>query len=338
MERYSRQQLFVDIGEEGQRKISESHVLVVGCGALGSTQAELMARAGVGRLTILDRDILELSNLQRQLLYDEQQWERKLPKAVAAEERLRQLNSDIEVKGIVTDVRPVNIEHYLKDVDVVLDGTDNFETRLLINDACIKHNIPWVYGACVGSYGVFMPVLPQETPCLQCVFEAMPLPGTAQTCDTAGVIGPIVTTISSLQCAEVMKILVGDLEAVRRTLFHIDLWDNHVASIKLGQPRDNCPACQKQQWDYLQGKHHPNTSVLCGRNTVQVLPPQAEPLDLTTIAHQLEPYGAIQRNEHLVRCQMESHTLTLFADGRALIEGTQDPTEARTLYARYIGT
>ncbi|TNE51067.1 MAG: thiazole biosynthesis adenylyltransferase ThiF [Deltaproteobacteria bacterium] len=338
MERYSRQQLFADIGEEGQRKLQQSHVLVVGCGALGSTQAELMARAGVGRLTLLDRDILELSNLQRQLLYDERQWNEKLPKAAAAAQRIRQINSDVDVRGIVTDVRPVNIEHYLKDVDVVLDGTDNFETRLLLNDACVKHNIPWVYGACVGSYGVMMPILPKRTPCLQCVFEAMPLPGTAQTCDTAGVIGPIVTTISSMQCAEALKILVGDHEAVRRTLLHIDLWDNHFASIKLGAPRENCPACQQQRWEYLQGKHHPTTAVLCGRNTVQVLPPQTEPLDLATIASRLEPYGTVQRNEHLVRCAMTEHTLTLFADGRALVEGTQDPTEARTLYARYIGT
>ncbi len=337
-ERYSRQILFSEIGAEGQERLERSHVLVVGCGALGSSQAELMARAGVGRLTLLDRDILEASNLQRQLLYDEAQVEQGLPKAIAAQQRLQQINSDIQIEGIPTDVRPVNVEHLLQDVDLVLDGTDNFETRLLLNDACIKHALPWIYGACVGSYGVTMPILPKKTPCLRCLFDTMPLPGTAQTCDTTGVIGPIVTTISSLQCTEALKYLTGRHDAIRRTLFHIDLWDNHFASIKVKAPREDCPACQLEQWEYLKGQHHPKTAVLCGRNTVQVLPPLTQSLDLKKIASQLQAHGTVQSNDYLLRCNLKSHTLTLFLDGRALIEGTQSPTEARAIYARFLGT
>lgn len=338
MERYSRQILFPGIGNTGQQSLLHSHVLIVGCGALGSTQAELLARAGVGQITLLDRDVLEESNLQRQLLYDETQLQQRLPKAIAAQQRLQQINSEITVVGIPTDVRPVNIEYYLRNVSLVLDGTDNFETRLLINDACIKHNIPWIYGACVGSYGVTLPILPGQTPCLRCIFDTMPLPGTTQTCDTAGVIGPIVTLIASLQCAEALKILTRQWDDIRRTLFVIDLWDNHTSSIKMGKRREDCPACQHQQWEYLQGQHHATTAILCGRNTIQILPTSSHPVDLTQIAQQLRPHGIVQQNAYVVRCQMPLHHITLFADGRALIEGTQDPAEARVIYARYIGT
>lgn len=337
-ERYSRQILFAEIGSEGQKRLKNSHVLIVGCGALGSTQAELMARAGVGRLTVLDRDTLEASNLQRQLLYEEADVLQNLPKAIAAKQRLQRINSSIQIDGIATDVRPVNIEHYLQGVDLVLDGTDNFETRLLINDACIKHNIPWVYGACVGSYGVAMPILPQTTPCLRCLFDTMPLPGTAQTCDTAGVIGPIVTTISSLQCAEALKILTGNLDSIRRGILHIDLWDNHFAPIKSKTPRKDCPACQLSQWEYLEGKHHPKAAVLCGRQTVQILPPTSQTMNLKQLASKLEPHGTVQTNDYLLRCQLPQHTLTVFADGRALVQGTHNPAEARALYARFLGT
>lgn len=336
--RYARQVLFSPIGKEGQAKLAAARVLIVGCGALGSASANLLARAGVGHLSLLDRDILSWSNLQRQLLYDEAQVEAGLPKAVAAVARLQQINSEISLREIVADITPQNIEKHLKDIDLVLDATDNFETRFLLNDACLKHRIPWIYGACVAGYGLMMNILPGTTPCLRCLFEEPPTPGTTPTCDTTGVLGPIVTTIASLQCTEALKLFTGHHDKLRPGVFHIDLWEGHSYTLSLTTPREGCPACQQQRWDYLSGQQHAQTSQLCGRNTVQISPASPQELDFTQLATQLATQGEVTQNAYLLRCRMPSLTLTLFRDGRALIEGTDDPSIARGIYAKMLGS
>lgn len=338
MDRYSRQVLYPGIGEEGQQKLAASTVLLVGCGALGSSQAETLARAGVGTLLIVDRDVLEASNLQRQCLYDEQQVERRLPKAAAAAERIAQINSTITVDTTALDLNKDNIVPLVERADLVLDGTDNFETRFLLNDACIKTHTPWIYGACVGDYGLTMNIIPKQTPCLRCIFEEMPPPGTLQTCDTAGVIGPIVSIIASLQCTEAIKWLVGAKEKMRKGLLNVELWESSFTPVQITAPRPNCPACQEEALVYLSGQHGQQTTVLCGRNTVQVMPTAQTSVDLKQLAGQLEAHGKLTQNPFLVRLELDELALTVFPDGRALVEGTKDRAEARSLYARYIGT
>ncbi|HAA58101.1 MAG TPA: thiamine biosynthesis protein ThiF [Myxococcales bacterium] len=335
--RYVRQEMFAHIGQEGQQRIAASKVLIVGCGALGAAQANLLARAGVGKLILVDRDILDWSNLQRQLLYDESQTEAGLPKVIAAQQRLQQINSAIEIDAHILDITASNIAQYVKQADLVLDATDNFETRFLLNDVCLKLGVPWIYGACVGSYGLSMNIIPHKTPCLRCLFESIPAPGTTPTCDTAGVIGPIVSMIASIQCAEALKFLVGDKAALREGVVNVDLWQNQLHQLQLTLPRPDCPACQKQEWEYLHGERRHTTTVLCGRNTVQVTPQQDEPFSLDNVAAQLAQIGPTTHNAFLVRCTLPEHVLTVFRDGRALIEGTSDPSEARSIYARYIG-
>lgn len=337
MSRYARQILFSDIGEVGQERLSSACVVILGCGALGSIQAEILARAGVGKLKIIDRDVLEESNLQRQALYDEQQVEERLPKVIAALQRLRKINSSIEIEGEIADITSQNIESFIDGADLVLDATDNFETRFVLNDACLKHNIPWIYGACVSSYGLSMNILPQRTPCLRCVFEEMPPPGSLQTCDTAGVIAPIVNVIASIQCTEALKILVGADEDLRPGMLNVDLWDGRFIPVEMKEPRSDCPACQHQQWDYLSGKHSQNTTVLCGRNTVQLMPSQRQSVDLKELAERLKGQGRVTHNPFLVRFEIESSIITVFPDGRALIEGTKKASEARSIYAKWIG-
>jgi adenylyltransferase/sulfurtransferase len=336
-DRYNRQILFPGIGDQGQQRLTESTVLLVGCGALGSTQAELLARAGVGHIILFDRDVLEASNLQRQQLYDESDVLAQLPKAIAAKQRLERINSSIRITAHTNDLTAATIEDALKGVDLVLDGTDNFETRFLVNDACLKHNIPWIYGACVSSYGLVMTIIPEQTPCLRCVFEEMPPPGTLQTCDTAGVIAPIVNVIASLQCTEALKYLTGRHDKLRKGLLNVDLWENTFVPVGLSQPREACPACQQREYTYLKGEHAQQTTVLCGRNTVQVMPASPSSIDLGQLATQLSPHGKVTQNPFLLRLALEDKTITVFPDGRALIEGTKQAAEARSLYARYIG-
>lgn len=335
--RYSRQVLFEGIGAEGQARLMASKAVLVGCGALGTVQASLLARAGVGTLRIIDRDFVEESNLQRQILFDEEDVRGLLPKAVAAEKKLRAVNSLVRVEGVVEDLNPSTVERLLAGFDLILDATDNFDARFLVNDFAVRTGTPWIYGACVGSYGLTFPILPDETACLRCVFETAPPPGLSPTCDTAGVIGPIVGIVASLQAAEALKILCGRRDRVTRKMNIIDVWEGRQSQVDL-PPRDpGCPACGRREFTWLEGKEGADTTSLCGRNAVQIRRKDRAPLDLDEVARRLAPLGSLERNRFLLRAQIDNHQLTVFADGRAIIGGTNDPNLARSIYARYVG-
>jgi adenylyltransferase/sulfurtransferase len=337
-ERYSRQILFREIGQSGQEKLLKSRVLLVGCGALGASHAEALARAGVGFLRIVDRDFVEFTNLQRQTLYSESDAKERLPKAVAAKNRLAEINSEIETQAIVTDVNPSNIENLIKDVDLVLDGTDNFQIRYLINDACVKLNKPWIYGAAVSSYGTTMTIFPRVTPCLRCIFEDMPAAGSAPTCDTAGVIQPIISSISAIQATEALKILTGSRDKLHKSLVQIDVWNNDWRKIKLGQPNEDCETCGQAHFEFLDAATGEFSAVLCGRNAVQIAPPRATQIDLPNLAERLKALGEVKQNEYLVRLMVDDLELTVFNDARAIVRGTDDISTARSVYARFIGS
>lgn len=330
---------FAPLGEAGQEAIARSQVLVVGCGALGSVIANTLARAGVGKLRIVDRDFLELNNLQRQVLYDEADVASGLPKAIAAANKLRSINSQIEIEPVVADISAANILDLMQGVDVVVDGTDNFETRYLINDASLQQRIPWVYGGCIGAEGQSMTILPGETPCLRCLMPDAPPPGATPTCDSAGILGPIINVIASIEAMEVLKIAAGKREATSRVLTVVDLWDNRLRQVKLDSlqaARGDCPACQRREFPWLAGERGSHTAVLCGRNAVQLSFPHTN-LSLDEIEHKLAGLGRITRNAFLLRFAVEGYQLTVFPDGRAIIGGTEDIAEARTIYARYVG-
>ena len=336
-ERYSRQILFAPIGKNGQEKLSNARVTLVGCGALGAAHAEILARAGVGFLRIVDRDFVEFSNLQRQTLYSETDALERLPKAIAARNRLRQINSEIEVEAVIADVNYSNIESLVKDVDLVLDGTDNFQIRYLINDACVKLSKIWIYGAAVSSYGATMTIFPTETPCLRCIFEEMPDAGTSPTCDTAGVIQPIITSVSAIQTTEALKILTGNFDVLHRSLMQIDVWQNDWRKIKLNKPNDDCECCARRNFEFLDAVNNEFSAVLCGRNAVQIAPPKPSKLDLQTLAARLEKVGAVKQNEYLLRLNVGEYELTVFTDARAIVRGTDDVLTARSLYSKYVG-
>jgi adenylyltransferase/sulfurtransferase len=338
-QRYSRQILFPDIGQEGQARLSASRVVIAGCGALGTVQADLLCRAGVGHLRIIDRDFIEESNLQRQSLFSEQDLLENLPKAVAAERRLRAVNSSVQVEGIVADLNYRSIEKLVGQPDCILDATDNFEARYLLNDYALKFSIPWIYGAAVSSYGMTMTILPGQTPCLRCIFETMPPPGSAPTCDTVGVLSPLVNVIASLQVAEALKILCGHPEKINCRLVQVDVWQSSWRSLDVSQARQTgtCPACSKGQLEYLEGKGNSAAVTLCGRNTIQVTPPGDVQLDLSDLAARLALQGEVRFNEYLLRFSTAVFEMTLFPDGRALIKGAQDPAQARSIYARHVG-
>ncbi len=336
--RYSRQILFSEIGKTGQEKLSAARVLLVGCGALGAAHAEMLARAGVGKLRLVDRDFVEFSNLQRQTLYSETDAEQRLPKAIAAKKRLAAINSEIEVEAIVADVNHSNMENLLDGCDLALDGTDNFQVRYLINDACVKNNIPWIYGAAVSGYGATMTVLPGRTPCLRCVFEEMPPAGSAPTCDTAGVIMPVIASVSAVQVTEALKILTGNFAALHRSLMQIDIWQNDWRGIRLKEPREDCRTCRLKRFEFLDAGGQDFVTTLCGRDAVQVSPPGAVQLNLEELAGRLGKLGEVKQNEYLVRFTTGAYELTVFRDGRAIIRGTDDPAAARSIYARYVGT
>jgi adenylyltransferase/sulfurtransferase len=338
MDRYSRQILFAGIGEEGQRRLRAARALVVGCGALGSAQVESLARAGVGRLRVVDRDFVEESNLQRQTMFTEQDARERLPKAVAAARRVAEINSDVEIEPIVADVRHDNVERLVETCDIVLDGTDNFATRYLINDACVKQSVNWIYGAAVGSYGVTMTVRPHATPCLRCVFEETPPAGSAETCDTAGVIMPIISIVAAVQMSEALKLLTGHTEDLHGALMQFDVWRNEWRRIKLGKPAPECPTCSLNRYDTLAAESDEFAAVLCGRNAVQVSPARTMQIDLAALAARLRAVGETKANEYLVRLTAGDYELTIFKDARAIIRGTDDPTVARSLYARYVGS
>jgi adenylyltransferase/sulfurtransferase len=337
-ERYSRQILFSEIGRQGQEKLLNSRVLLVGCGALGAAHAETLARGGVGFLRIVDRDFVEFTNLQRQTLYSESDARERLPKAIAARKRITEINSEIEVEAIVADVNHSNIEGFVKDCDLVMDGTDNFQIRYLINDACVKLSKSWIYGAAVSAYGATMTVIPQETPCLRCIFEEMPGAGTAPTCDTAGVIQPIITSVSAIQTTEALKILTGNFERLHKSLIQIDVWQNDWRKIKLGKPNADCKTCGRRNFEFLDAESAEFSAVLCGRDAVQIQPPQPNEIDLNNLKEKLKNLGDVKQNEYLLRLTIEDFELTVFRDARAIVRGTDDVTTARSRYAKYVGS
>jgi molybdopterin/thiamine biosynthesis adenylyltransferase len=331
-ERYSRQILFAGIGAAGQQKLVDSHVAIVGCGALGSFHAEALARAGVGQLTIIDRDYVEPSNLQRQWLFDEADAEAGLPKAAAASRALARVNSAVRVNAVVDDLTAANIDDLLSQAVLILDGTDNFETRYLINDYSVSNKIPWVYGAAVGSYGLTMPILPGDHPCFRCVYPEPP-GGAQPTCETAGVLGSITAAIAAIQVADALKWLAtGVLEPRITTL---DLWDGPVRRLQAPARDPECPACGKGQFPYLSGDRRAPIS-LCGRNAVQIHE-RRRPLDLETLKMRLLPLGEVRANEFGLRFFCKPYEMTIFPDGRAIVKGTTDPGLARSLYAKFIG-
>ena len=336
-ERYSRQILFREIGAEGQRKLAKSRVAIVGCGATGSALASLLARAGVGTLRIIDRDYVEPSNLQRQSLFDEKDAAESLPKAIAAGQKIAAFNSQIVVEPKVEDLVPGNIEVLLEGMSLILDGTDNFETRYLLNDYAVEKRLPWIYSAAVGSYAVTMNVLPGQTACLACVFPESPR-GMVETCETSGILNSAVNLVASIAATEALKFLVGGADArrLRRTLLSFDVWSNEHAEISAAKPRAGCRACGKRDFVHLAGEGRPHLT-LCGRNSVQIHERQ-RPIDFAEMDRRLQPHGVVRHNDFVLKFWREPYEMTLFPDGRAIIKGTSDTAIARSLYARFVGS
>ncbi len=338
LERYSRQILFSPVGEKGQEKIRSKHVLMIGAGALGSGNGEILTRAGVGRLTIVDRDYVEASNLQRQILYSEADAAEKMPKAAAAERRLKAVNSDVDVRGIIADATAELMEELVEDVDLIIDATDNFETRMMINDIAQKYNIPWVFGACVGSFGMSFTIIPGKTPCLNCILKSLPLQGL--TCDTVGIIAPAVQMVAVHQSAEALKILVEDWDAVRPAFVSFDLWRNQYTSIKMTRAKDEgCLSCGTDRtYPYLDVENQSKSTVLCGRDTVQIRPPRKQEIDLQNLGVQLRALNyEVKGNPYLLSVETKDNRLVIFRDGRALIHGTKDMALARSIYQKILG-
>lgn len=356
LSRYQRQMLLPGFGESGQRRLQSSRAVVLGCGALGCVVADMLARAGVGHLVVVDRDYIELTNLQRQTLFDEADVADAVPKAIAAKRRLAEINSAIDVTAIVDDINSANIERIADGADVLIDGLDNFETRYLANDVAVKNGIPYIYGAAVGTTGMAFTVLPHTpgaawrngddyaSPCFRCLFEEAPAPGTSATCDTVGVIGTAVGIIANFEATETLKILTGNYDRVSRTLLNIDLWTNEIHTLKVSNAYDkgNCPCCKQRRFDYLDGKSGSNAATLCGRNAVQLRHRQdTEDVDFDTLAERLRLHGAVTANEFMLRARITDadtpYEITLFRDGRAIVKGTDEPAAARGVYAKYIG-
>jgi molybdopterin-synthase adenylyltransferase len=335
--RYARQVACLEIGRAGQARLAGARVAVVGCGALGSIAASLLVRAGTGAVRLIDRDFVELNNLQRQMLYEEDDVVSGVPKAVAAAERLRRANSEVKVEPVVADFHSTNAVALLSDCDVLVDAVDSFETRYLINDLALSTGTPWVYGALIGTYGVVMAILPGETACLRCLVPEPPAPGTVETCDTAGVIGPIVTAVASFQVTEVMKLLCGAREALCDGALQIDVWDGEARRVKVARQPD-CPACVRGQLTYLGAAHTSRTTSVCGRDAVQVSVPAGAGLDLPALAARLRAAGEVVENAFMLKMRVDGYELNIFPDARAIIKGTTDEVVARTLYARYVGT
>ena len=334
-DRYSRQVLFPGIGPEGQKKLGLARVAIVGCGATGTCVSSLLARAGVGNLLVIDRDFVEPSNLHRQTLFDESDAAESLPKAVAAARKLATFNSDVRVQAEVADLTPENIDSLLSSADLVLDATDNFETRYLINDFCVKNNKPWIYAAAVAAYGVTMNILPGETACLACVFPAPP-DGPTETCDTAGILNSAVNLVASIEATEAIKFLVGAKEKMRRTLLSFDVWSNDRAEMKVASPRPGCRVCGQREFVHLTGQRRAPVT-LCGRDAVQIHE-RHRPVDFAELSARLQPHGEVKHNDYILRFLRAPYEMTLFPDGRAIIKGTSDTSVARNLYARFIGS
>jgi molybdopterin-synthase adenylyltransferase len=345
--RYARQLIYPGIGEAGQRALLAARVTIIGVGATGSVLANHLVRAGIGHVRLVDRDFVELNNLQRQLLYDEDDVAAMLPKAVAAARKLRRINSEVEVEELVADATPDNIQQLVADADVVLDGTDNFTTRYLINDVCVKLSKPWVYCGVVAAYGMTMTIRPGITPCLRCVMGEIPAPGTSPTCDTAGIVGPIVTLMGSIAATEAIKLILqanglGTDETSLRLnpgMIYADLWNASFDQFDVAERRPDCPTCGHAEFAFLNAEAGAHTTLLCGRDAVQISVAGASGIDMTGLAERLHAAGVadVRVNAYLLRAQIDGHELTLFPDGRAIIKGLADESAALTLYARYIG-
>jgi len=332
-ERYSRQVLF--LGVEGQRRLQMARVAIVGCGATGSAVASLLARSGVGTLRLIDRDYVEASNLQRQALFDEADAAESIPKALAAARKIAAFNSQIVVEPLVSDLTPANIQALLGGMQLILDGTDNFETRYLVNDYAVKHSVPWIYAGVVGSYGITMNILPGQTACLACIFPDPPR-GTFETCETAGILNSAVNLVASIQATEALKLLVGAEDRLRQTLLSFDVWKNEQAEVAASTPRDGCRVCGERAFVYLAGEAQPHIT-MCGRNSVQIHE-RHRPVDFAEVSDRLKPHGTVRHNDFVLKFWHEPYEMTLFPDGRAIIKGTTDTAVARSLYARYVGS
>ncbi len=334
-DRYSRQVLFAGIGAEGQKRLGEAEVAIVGCGATGAAIASLLARAGVGRLRIIDRDYVETSNLQRQTLFDEADAAESLPKAIAAARKIAGFNSQVVVEPRVADLTPENAEELLAGVQLILDGTDNFETRYLLNDYAVKNSRPWIYTAAVGSYAATLNVIPGKTACLCCIFPDPPS-GMVETCETSGILNSAVNLAASISSTEGLKMLVGAERRVRRTLLSFDVWRNELAEVTAEKPRPGCRACGKREFIHLAGEGRPHIT-LCGRNSVQIHE-RHRPIDLSEMSDRLRSHGSVRHNDFVLKFWREPYEMTLFPDGRAIIKGTTDTAVARSLYARFVGS
>ena len=334
-DRYSRQVLYPGIGVEGQQKLGGAHVAIVGCGATGAAAASLLARAGVGTLTLIDRDFVEESNLQRQMLFDETDASLALPKAEAACRKIALFNSEIKTHAHIADLVPANIHELLSGADLALDATDNFETRYLLNDYAVEQGKPWIYAAAIGAYAVTMNILPGETACLACIFPKPP-GGTVETCDTAGILNTAVNLAASVESTEAIKLLVGAKDKLRRSLLSFDLWTNERSEVSTAHPRPGCQVCQQCNFAHLRGEGRPHIT-LCGRNSVQIHE-RNRPVDFIELEARLRPHGTVRFNNLLLRFELGSYVMTVFPDGRAMIQGTTDVTQARSLYARFIGS
>ncbi len=335
-DRYSRQERFAPLGPEGQQRLAKARVLVVGCGALGSVIAERLARAGVGMLRVVDRDWVELSNLQRQTLFTERDAREARPKAVAAAEMLRQINSQITIEAHVEDVQFDNIQRLADGCELIMDGTDNFEIRFLVNDYCVKHDVPWVHGGCLGASGQVLTILPGETACFRCLVPELPPRESLQTCDTAGALGPAVGLVSCLQAAEALKLLSGNRQASCRKLMVLDTWHTELRLIGLAR-QPHCPACGQRHFPFLSGEIRTESTIMCGKNAVQFSSPQWSHETLEEIANKLMPLGSVEQNGFFVRLPLADYTLTIFRGGRTIIEGTTSEAEAKSVLARTLG-
>src|SRR5713101_6368137 len=334
-ERYSRQVLVAGIGTDGQRRLIAARIAIVGCGATGSALASLLARAGVGMLRIIDRDYVEASNLQRQTLFDEADAGESMPKAIAASRKIAGFNSQVAVEPQVSDLRPENADQLLGGVHLILDGTDNFETRYLVNDYAVKHSLPWIYTAAVGSYAITMNIIPGETACLSCVFPESPS-GVIETCETAGILNSAVNFAASIAATEAIKLLTGATQQLRRTLLSYDLWRNERGEVSAGKPSPDCRTCGRREFPHVAGEGRPHIT-LCGRDSVQIHE-HDRPIDLGDMSERLKPHGTVRHNAFVLKFWKEPFEMTLFPDGRAIIKGTTDTAVARSLYARYVGS
>jgi adenylyltransferase/sulfurtransferase len=340
LDRYSRQMRFPALGEAGQKKLVASRVTICGCGALGTVLANHLVRAGVGFVRVVDRDFIETHNLQRQILFDEQDVADNLPKAEAAARKLRKINSAITIEPVVTDLDHTNVHDLVGDADLILDGTDNFETRYLINDAAVKQGKPWIFGGVIGSEGQTMTIRPGVTPCLRCVIETSPPPGMTPTCETAGVLGPAVAVVASFEAVEAIKLLTGAYDSLNRDIIMFDVWSWSFRQLKISSllGKVDCPTCQQRKFEWLEGELGSHTTTLCGRNAVQVAARRPEPLDFAELSGRLAPLGEVRHNAFMLRFAADGYEFTVFPDGRAIIKGTNDIAKAKTLYAQFVGS